>query len=259
MDVRVSTDTETGDPAKIRRSWTAEIDGDEVCMALIETGDGSGMGNYNMHTNHCFAAADLGALPRGTMGEFSLTRAAGTVSFRGLFEGNTGLGTYSFTPAPAYAAMLEREDFGSFTDRELIHFFLTDVTADYVAFLGREYDPSHDELLQVAVFGIDQATLKQVSYDLEQAGYGEPDLEQIVQLRIFGIDQQYFAELAGAGFDDLTLDDVVQAKIHGVSADFVRQMAALGFSDPGFDQIVKLAIHGIDAEYAQELVLPGLR
>lgn len=244
MNLRAPTDT------KIRRSWTAEVDGGEVCMAFIETGD---RGNYQMNTNHCFTTAELGDLPRGAMGDFSLTRTAGTLSFRGLFEGNTGLGTYEFAPAPAFTAELERLGFGSFDDQELVHFFFTDITPEYLAYLRDEYDPTHDELVQVAVFGIDRATLTQVSYDLEEAGFGNPGLEKIVQLRIFGVNRTYFDELAAAGYEGLELDDVIQAKIHGLGTDFIRQMAALGFEDLDFDEVIQLSVHDIDAEYVQEL------
>ncbi|CAH1001080.1 hypothetical protein LEM8419_02031 [Neolewinella maritima] len=239
---------------EVRRSWTAEIDGNEVCMALIESGE---RGSYRMNTNHCFGTAELGSLPRGSMGEFSLIRAAGTLTFRGIFEGTTGVGTYAFTPAPDFTAALSRAGFEDFDDRELIHFLLTDIDADYVAFLKDTYAPSHDELVQVAIFGIDRATLTQVSYDLKEAGFGEPDLEKIVQLRIFGIDRTYFTDLANAGFDDLSLDQVVQAKIHGLDAGFVREMASLGFENLAFDEIIQLAIHGIDAEYAREMASLG--
>ena len=66
----------------------------------------------------------LGSLPRGAMGTFTLERAAGTMSFKGLFDGNDGLGNFTFTPprpspsncaTPAWVPTLSSRRYYSFS------------------------------------------------------------------------------------------------------------------------------------------------
>ncbi len=242
---------------KERRNWTAEIDGGKVCFSFIESGENGG---YRSNTDRCFEEALLGDLPRGSIGAFSLTRASGTLTLRGMFDGNEGLGTYDFTPAAAFEQQLSAEGYDSFEDRELLHFFLTDITGGFLDYLQREdLKPDHDVLVQLAVFGLNQAALTQVLADLAAAGYGRPALETIVQLRIFDINKAYINALAQAGYDDLELDDVIQAKIHGLSLEFIAEMAKLGYADVDFDQIIQMAIHRVDTDYAGDLAAAGYR
>ncbi|MGB3798833.1 MAG: hypothetical protein WA952_03400, partial [Lewinella sp.] len=239
------------DVGEIERSWTARIKGDEVCFHLIET---SGERNYHSDTQRCFDEADLGTLPRGSMGNFSMTREAGTLLFRGIFDGDTGTGTFDFEPSAAFEEALRSAGYVSYNNRELVHFFYSDITASYLEYLVREnFNPDHEELVQLAVFNINQSTLTAVLADLDAAGYDRPDLETIVQLRIFDIDAAYVNALAGAGYRDLNLEDVIQAKIHDLTPEYITEIAELGFADVDFDEIISLAIHDVDANYVAEL------
>ncbi len=239
----------------MERSWTARIEGDEVCFNLIET---STEGRYNSNSQRCFPTEDLGDLPRERIGEFSLTREAGTLTFRGIFDGYRGTGTFDFEPNTSFEQKLKQAGYGSFSNRELVHFFYSDITSDYLAYLEEEdFDPDHEELIQLAVFDINHATLPQILADLDAAGYDRPDLETIVQLRIFEIDAGYVQVLASAGYDNLELQDVINAKIHGLTPEFIQEMGDLGYRTADFDEIINLAIHGITAEYVADLAAAG--
>ncbi|PPK87286.1 beta-lactamase regulating signal transducer with metallopeptidase domain [Neolewinella xylanilytica] len=243
------------DRGTVERSWTARIKGDEVCFHLIET---SGARNYHSDSQRCFDKSNLGALPRDGMGVFSLTREAGTITFRGIFEGDRGTGTFDFEPAAAFEEKLEQAGYGSYTNRELVHFFYSDITSGYLDYLEREdFNPDHDQLVQLAVFEINQKTLPQVLADLKASGYARPDLETIVQLRIFDIDALYVQALADAGYRDLDLQDVINAKIHDLTPEYISEIARLGFGDVDFEEIIAMAIHDVDADYVADLAEAG--
>ena len=233
-----------------QRAWTAEVKDDEVCFNFMERGD---RGDYNYNSTRCFDRAQVGELPGERIGEFTLVRAAGTLTLRGSFQDGMGVGTYTFSPAEDFTDALADAGYRGFDDREIFLFFLADFKTSTLAYAKREFDPSRDELLQMAVFDLNERTVAQVMADLEAAGYERPELEKLIQLRIFNVNRQYIRELADAGYEDLDLDDVIQAKIHGMSSDFVKEMAGLGFRDVPFQDIIQLAIHGVDAEYAAEL------
>jgi hypothetical protein len=236
---------------KVRRSWTAEIEGDEICFAFTIRGDDN---RYQSNSDHCFLRAEFGTLPRGSMGEFTLTRDAGTLTLKGVFDGDEGVGTFAFTPDAAFVGALEQRSFGDFEERELVHFLFSDITVDYLDYLvDAGFDPTRDELVQLAVFGINRDQLDRVTEGLAEGGFERPDLERIVQLRIFDIDREYIEELADLGYPELELDQVVQARIHGLDLDFSRELATLGFTDLTFEETIQLAIHGIDIQYVREL------
>ncbi|MCP9234329.1 M56 family metallopeptidase [Lewinella sp. JB7] len=232
------------------RSWTARIDGDRTCFNFVVR---DGNGYHNTTSERCFSTADLGDLPRNEIGNFSVRREAGTLNLRGLFDGKEGMGSFTYEPAADYQRALADLGYASIDEHSWVHFFFTDVTVDYVRYLKREYNAGKDELIQVAVFGIDRASLEAVTKELAAGGFGKPGLDKVVQLRIFNIDKAYIDQLAGFGFRNLTLDQVLQAKIHGVEPEFIREMRKLGFAVDDLDQVMPLAIHGISAEYAAEL------
>ena len=56
-----------------------------------------------------FKLSDLGNIPKGTSGTFTITREAGKMEMTGKFEGNTGMGTYKFIADKAYVDYMNKE------------------------------------------------------------------------------------------------------------------------------------------------------
>lgn len=239
------------DPASVRQTWTAEIMGEEVCFTFtIRDGDR----HHYSSSDRCFSDIDLSTLPRGSMGTLTLRRAAGSLALRGLFEGDDGLGTFEFTPDPTFVDYLAGEGFRNYDKLELMHFFFTDIDADYLATVKNlGYEPTRKQLLHLAIFGFDRVTLQEVLTDLTAAGFDRPNLDKLIELRIHGVNKSYMQELAAAGYADLTLNDIVEARIHGLDGDFVQEMNQLGFRNLDFARVVEMAIHGISTDYAKEL------
>lgn len=233
-----------------RRSWTAEIEGDEICFTFIVS-DGN---RRHLNTSErCFERSLFGTLPSGQMGEFSLKRESGTIVFNGVFDGNEGIGNFDFTPAQAFERTLAAEGF-EYEDLELLHFFFVDFTESYLTYLKREgFNPTERQLFKLAVFGFSEEGFKKTLAEYNTAGYKSPPLKEMIELRIHGVDGEYINELSSAGYDGLSLQDIKKASIHGLSVEFVNDMANAGFKDLQFDEVIKMAIHGIDSEYVQEL------
>ncbi|MEM9930143.1 MAG: M56 family metallopeptidase, partial [Bacteroidota bacterium] len=238
------------DFAKARRSWTAEIEGNEVCFMFIVADDN----RQHLSTNsRCFPLAEFGTLPRGQMGKFSLKRTSGTLDMNGVFDGNEGLGSFTFTPDPSFVQTLASEGY-EYENLELLHFFFIDFTPGYLRYLRQQgYDPTERQLFKLAIFGFSEEDFKETQQEYRTAGYDKPGLKNMIELRIHGVDGDYIKELTSAGYDDLSLNDVKKARIHGLSAAFVNDMAQAGFRDLDFDDVIKMAIHGVSSEYVQEL------
>ena len=57
-------------------------------------------------TGRNFTQAELGALPTDKIGEFSLTREAGKINFKGVFQTHWGHGTYKFEENTSFKSYL---------------------------------------------------------------------------------------------------------------------------------------------------------
>lgn len=236
-----------------RNSWTAYVEGSEACFQFMSRNRSNG-NNYHWNSHRCFPMSELGELPRGQMGEFYITRASGKMTLKGVFDGNDGVGNFSFEPRPSFVADLQRLGYGTYDEQELLLLFMADMNEEYLKFLKDQgYDPSHKKLLEVAIFYEDLEELKERIATVKRLGYGRPSLKKLIELQIHGVDENYIEDLAAVGFDDLGLNDVMKAKIHGLSSDFVREMNQMGFSNLSFDRLTELAIHGISTEYVREL------
>ncbi|MEL6274474.1 MAG: M56 family metallopeptidase, partial [Bacteroidota bacterium] len=236
---------------KMRRNWTAEIVGSRIDFQLIVRSDN---GRYSFANSHTFENINPATLPRNEVGSFTISNAAGNITFRGIFEGNEGFGTFDFTPDPSFVAELERRGYSGYKEMEMLHFILSDFSPNYIDAIEAEgYSPNKDQLLEMAIFGFNPDNFRQTLDDLESLGYEKPKLRKLIELRIHGINKQYVEELSRAGYQDLTLKDVINARIHGLSAEYVQGMAGIGFSNLSFNRILDMSIHGVSPEYVTTL------
>ncbi len=244
-------DVTNADFEKARRSWTAEIDGNEVCFTFIVTQDN----RQHLSTNsRCFPRTALGTLPTGQMGDFSLKRESGTITFNGVFNGDEGLGSFNYVPDPAFKRMLAAKGYEEYEDMELLHFFFIDFTSGYLDYLNREgYKPSQRELFKLAIFGFSEREFRTTLAGYKAAGYGKPGMDKMIKLRIHGVSNEYIKEVSDLGFKGLSLDEITKAKIHGLSAEFVQDMSKAGFRNLEFDEVINMSIHGVSSEYVTEL------
>ncbi|MEM7571336.1 MAG: M56 family metallopeptidase [Bacteroidota bacterium] len=239
-----------------QRSWTAEIDGNEICFQFIV--NWNERGNHHSSSGQCLAVSELGSLPRGEMGSFELKRYSGTMTFNGMFTGNTGVGTFEFEPSNQMVGYLTSEGFGDYDWMEYLHFFYADFQPSFVAFLQREgYSPGHQKLLELMVFNFNEDNFK-ATLDMAAAnGFSKPSLQKMIELHIFNVTPEYIEELATAGFENLSMQNVIEASIHNLDGSLAREMREAGYENLRFREILEMAIHNVDANYAAELRSAG--
>lgn len=244
--------------ADLHRSWTATIEGEEVCFQFIVSKRGQTHHSNFWSNTDCFLKSEFTGLPTDSLAEFALRREAGTLLLKGQFTGGEGIGTFAFQPATAFVRSLEKEGFTSYTDDELIHFFFADIKTGYLQTLkSYQYNPDKERLLQLAIFDINENVLEKTLSDLKQLGYEQPELQQLIDLKIHDVDLSYIRSLEDAGYKDMDLEALTQAKIHGVDADFIQRMVAAGFSDLSLDELSGMAVHDISPAYIEELRQAG--
>ncbi len=76
--------------------WFAVIKNDKVNIRFSDEKMDDDNDSHHSYSGNTFKLSDLGTLPKGTSGTFSITREAGKMDMTGKFEGNTGMGTYKF-------------------------------------------------------------------------------------------------------------------------------------------------------------------
>lgn len=238
-------------------SWTALIEGEDICFNFMSRSNAYD-NNYQWNSSRCFDLAELGNLPRNAMGVFTIKRSSGTMTLKGIFEENDGVGNFSFTENPAFVSMLKKEGFGSYKEREMLLFFMADMGEEYIRYIKSVgYEPGHEDLLKLAIFYEDQKEFDERLTSMKRLGYGQPSFDKMIELEIHGVSEGLAKALAQAGFKDLSLQELIEAKIHGINPQYIDRMTKAGFANLSFDEMKSMAIHGVDPEYVDELKALG--
>ncbi|HXB95276.1 MAG TPA: hypothetical protein VNU70_08965, partial [Puia sp.] len=98
--------------------WSAYINNDKVHMQF---------GGHHWNSSGSFLLSELGTLPTGQAGTFTVKREAGTITFNGKFAEKEGHGTYVFVEDPAFKSYLEQEGFKEVSEELMIHLFFTNI------------------------------------------------------------------------------------------------------------------------------------
>ncbi len=259
-EVNVNTDVKIAMPEGMEKSlnsWTALIEGEDICFNFMSRSNAYN-NNYQWNSSRCFDLAELGNLPRNAMGVFTIKRSAGTMTLKGIFEENDGVGNFSFAEDPAFVSLLKKEGFGSYKEREMLLFFMADMSEEYVRYIKSVgYEPGHEDLLKLAIFYEDQKEFDERLTSMKKLGYGQPSFDKMIELEIHGVSEGLATALAQAGFEDLSLQELIEAKIHGISPQYIDRMTKAGFTNLSFNQMKNMAIHGVNPAYVDELKALG--
>ncbi len=240
-------------------SWTAELDGEEVCFHFMQPRHR--FNNYNFFMGVCFNKSELSPMPTANSeGPFTMTREAGKLEFRGQFEDGEGVGKYDFSEDATFKTYLESEGFRGMDDDLLFHVFIADINKAYLAYLKKEgyQNISTNDLEDLAHHQMSQKVLEKYISGLKRMNFDKPTLEELIELGIHDVDVDYIEKMGRNLFKDLTIKQIVEASIHDVDPDYIREIKALGYEDITFKHIVEFAIHDIDADYITSLKSAGL-
>ena len=259
--------------------WEAEFSKDSVCLTFSsKTNDG------HWTNGECFLQSEfnnLQVLPGET--QFQLTRPAGTMTLSGKIEGTTGYGRFQFAPDEKYRKGLAEQGLKNADDELMIHCFFAGFADDYPTVLKKAgySDLSTERYQELAVFRIDERTMREYQAlatqlgnknlrlqdlvelkignvdaklvdQLSKAGYKDLDISEVSQFGMHGVDPGYIETMNELGFGKLPADELLSAKIQGIDADFIRQCQNMGFDKLTFDDIMAVKIHDINPEFIKE-------
>jgi hypothetical protein len=243
--------------------WFAVIKDDKVNIRFSDKKMDDDFESNNSYSGNTFKLSDLGTLPKGTSGTFTITREAGKMEMTGKFEGNTGMGTYKFFADKAYFDYMNKELKETLDDDDQMAFFFINIKKDYLQMLKKEgfTDIGKDNLIPMAALKIDAAYIKSI----KDAGFKDVDMEKLVPLKALGVDGAYIKEIRDAGYKNVTSDQLVTFKAQGIDKKYiesVRQMKGdkgdKGDKDDDADDIVSFKAMNIDAAYINSFKAIGL-
>jgi hypothetical protein len=259
-------------------SWFATIKNDNVSIQFKSDED-----EHSFNTSS-FSLKDLPALPREAQGEFSLRREAGTMLFRGKFEGDQGMGRYQFTPDESYVSHMRNQNIGNLEKHDMLAFFFIDIKKSYLQMLkdiGYKNIQKND-LIPLAALKVDAPfikawrengfkdvtpheliTLKSLRIDadyvseIRSAGYKDVSLNQLVTFKAQGIDGKYITDLkraktkAGKQSKETTPEEVVAVKALNIDPDYIKSFEEVGYKDLPNQQLVAMKSLKIDPEFVK--------
>lgn len=197
--------------------WFGTIKKDKVEMKFDASKDGEG------HNNATFLLTELTELPKNQNGDFTLTRDAGTLRFHGKFEGEIGMGRYTFTPNKSYFTTLQKENIELESDNEQFVFFLVNVKSNYIAMLKSQgfKNIQKSDLIPLVALKVDGDYIK----SLKEAGYNDLTLRNLIPLKSLHVDAAYINELKHATSARISIDRLISMKAQGITAKFLKDNA----------------------------------
>lgn len=177
---------------------------------------------------------DLKGLDLATAGKhdvrFTIARDAGTVEAEGFVNAPLGtvegVGLFTFTPNPTYAADMAAAGFPGVEEESLLGLALNDVSLAFAK--------------EMQALKIDAL-----------------DLRNLRAFRIHKIDAAYIKAVRAEGLTSATARNLVAFRIHGVTPEFIKAIKAQGFT-PDERQLVALRIHDVTPEYIAGLKKRGM-
>lgn len=232
--------------------WSAVIRSDHADIEF---------GGRHWNSSSTFPLSELGTLPTGKTGAFTVKRDAGTVTFNGAWEGNRGHGTYAFEKDPSFVSFLAQEGFSDVSEELMLHFFFTNINKAYFGYMKENgyTGITLSELKELAYQDMNQRVLTSYLEIFKKNNYGKVSIEMIVELREHGVSPAFIEGVRQMGYTDLSLETAKEMVDHGVSLDFITEMQKIGGRHLTLDEAIELVDHGVSASFVRELVELGYK
>lgn len=230
--------------------WSAVIHGDKVRIEF---------GGMHWSSTATFDLSELGTLPTGKPGAFTVRRDAGTVTFNGSFDGNRGHGTYAFEQDAGFRSYLAQEGFSDVSDNLMIHLYFTNINKAWFGYVRQNgyTGITMEELKRLATRDMNQEHLAKYIDVFKKDNYGHVSLDMIVRLCDHGATPTFINRIRDLGYTDLSLETAVRLVDHGVNADFIEDMKKAGQKNLSLNEAIELRDHGVSVEYIHGLADAG--
>ncbi|MCW3090515.1 MAG: peptidase BlaR1 [Ferruginibacter sp.] len=194
-------------------NWFATIKGDKINIQFRNDDEG------HSSNGTTFQLSEFKDLPKDKPGTFTLTREAGTMEFKGKFDGDKGMGEYQFKPDKSYSDAMYKEGIDVKEDRDGMVFFLVNVKRSYVQMLKQQgyTDLDKDKLVPLAALDINEAYITSI----KQAGFTRIDLDNLVPFKALNVDKAYIEEIRNTGYKDITPDKIITFKAQGIDGKYI--------------------------------------
>ncbi|MEL6122596.1 MAG: M56 family metallopeptidase, partial [Bacteroidota bacterium] len=253
IDRQVDIIEEDALESPIKGHWELEDDLGMTCLYIY-------VRRKRYFSNWSDCDINVSSIPQGEFEEHSITRASGTLKLSGERTGDEGSGRFTFVPDESFREYLTSSGYKNVKDVSLMHMFQTNIDKEYLAYFEREgFRLDTDELLGLAVHGVDIDELTDKVNALKKRNIKSTDAEDLIAMAIHGIDSEYMDEIDGMGYNGSRIEHYVQMRIHDVSPDFVIALQEAGFTDLDSDEVVQMAIHDVSDSYITELASVGLQ
>lgn len=196
-------------------AWFATIKNDKLRIQFQGDDDNDGWS-----CNSDFLISEFSALPKDNAGEFTLTRDAGTIVFKGKFDGNKGYGDYKFTANKDFFDNLAKDGIKDINEEETFAFFLINIKRDYVKMLQENGYKNIDkqDLIAMSALKIDASFIQ----DWRQNGFPDISMENLIATKSLGIDKAYIAEIRKAGYKNISVEELIGFKAQNISGDYIN-------------------------------------
>jgi BlaR1 peptidase M56 len=231
-------------------SWYATSYGDRLGFEL-KAEDEDHSWSYTMHVDK----SEINPFPGQGNVEFKLVREAGTIVFKGQFDGQEGFGHFHFTPDAAYFPALKQLGVEDLEDRRQFGFFAMNIKKEYVTMLAHNGYPhlSARDLLSLAAMHVDEAFIQY----WHGVDFGDGDATEprtLIRLKALHIDRAYVDELKAAGYDHLSLRELESLKSQHIDRDYIRSLGRGQDNQPiPVRELVSYKALHIDSAYLQNL------
>ncbi len=243
-----SSDLHESSPIDFRQgSWFLTVDSDEMEFVLRAQS-----GENTWRTSFTIKKSEINPFPgQGTV-EFKLVREAGTMTFKGSFDGEQGLGHFQFQPDETYFSELQKLGVEEMDDHTRNSFFIMNVSKDFVRMINRSgYTPiSQHDLVALAIHRFDEPTLK---YWKTSGVEGADEVRSLFILQNWHVDPAYVEELKKAGYTHLTVQELTSLKMRHVDGNYARAINADVSSPVSPEELATYKMMQIDSGYLSSL------
>jgi len=240
-------------------AWYATSYGDHLSFDL-KAGDEDHNWEYTLHVDK----SEINPFPGQGNVSFKLVREAGTVEFKGQFDGEEGFGHFHFVPDAAYFPALKQLGVEDIEDRRQFGFFAMNIKKDYVNMLvhnGYQHISQRD-LLSLAAMHVDEAYIQYwhgVKLGEDGSDGDVTDPRTLIRLKAMHIDRAYVDELKAAGYDHLSLRELESLKAQHIDRAYIQSMGHGLNNEPiPVRELVSYKAMHIDSAYLQGLRKIGL-
>ncbi len=183
---------------------------------------------------------------------FKLVREAGTIVFKGQFDGQQGFGHFEFQPDAAYFNALKQMGVEDLDEDRQGSFFMLNIKKEYVSMLQRNgYSPIQEhEVISLSAMHIDEDFIKYwKGSGLDDVG----EVHNLITLKAMHIDKAYVEDLKAAGFDHLAVHQLVSLKAQHIDGHYVKSMAAGSNTPITPEELISFKAMRIDSGYLTSL------